>query len=139
MLRVFVYGTLKPGQVNFERYCGGDRTLTSPLPAQVRGKLFALSLGYPAMTLGESWVKGYLLALADESILAALDGLEDYQPHRAEAQNEYQRNEVEVFEAEGKGRSLGLAWTYLMMLPKVEQYDGKLISSGEWLDEINEG
>jgi gamma-glutamylcyclotransferase (GGCT)/AIG2-like uncharacterized protein YtfP len=130
MLRVFVYGTLKPGQVNFDRYCGGDRTLASPLPAQVRGKLFALSLGYPAMTLGESWVKGYLLELADATILTALDGLEDYQPHRAEAQNEYQRKEVEIFGAEG--RSLGLAWTYFMTLPKVEQYDGKWIPCGEW-------
>jgi gamma-glutamylcyclotransferase (GGCT)/AIG2-like uncharacterized protein YtfP len=137
MLRVFVYGTLKPGQVNFERYCGGDRTLTSPLVAQVQGKLFELSLGYPGMTLGEMWVKGYLLELADESILAALDGLEDYQPHRAEAQNEYQRREVEVFEAEG--RSLGLAWTYFMMPQKVEQYGGKWIANGEWVDEINDG
>jgi gamma-glutamylcyclotransferase (GGCT)/AIG2-like uncharacterized protein YtfP len=137
MLKVFVYGTLKPGQVNFERYCGGDRTITPPLPAQVRGKLFGLSLGYPAMTLGETWVQGYLLALADETILVALDALEDYRPHRAEAQNEYQRREVEVFETDG--RSLGLAWVYFMTLQKVEQYDGKWIASGEWLDEMNEG
>ncbi len=130
MLRVFVYGTLKPGQVNFERYCGGDRTTATPLLAQVRGKLFELSLGYPAMTLGDTWVKGYLLELTNESILVALDGLEDYHPHRAEAQNEYQRKDVEVFEAEG--RSLGLAWTYFMTPQKVEQYSGKWIASGEW-------
>jgi gamma-glutamylcyclotransferase (GGCT)/AIG2-like uncharacterized protein YtfP len=130
MLRVFVYGTLKLGQVNFERYCGGDRTLDPPLPAQVRGRLFDLSLGYPAMTLGETWVKGYLLALADETILTALDGLEDYHPHRADTRNEYQRREVEVFEKDG--RSLGLAWVYFMTPQKVKQYDGKLIPSGEW-------
>ena len=58
MLKVFVYGTLKPGQVNFARYCGGDRMLAT-LPAQVHGKLFELSLGYPAMTLGDTWVKGF--------------------------------------------------------------------------------
>ncbi len=135
MIRAFVYGTLKPGQVNFERYCGGDRTLAPPLPVQVRGKLFDLLLGYPAMTLGNTWVKGYLLELADETILADLDRLEDYHPHRAEAQNEYQRREVEVFEAEGR-RSLGLAWAYFMTLQKVEQYSGKRIASGEWSDEI---
>lgn len=129
MLRVFVYGTLKPGQVNFERYCGGDRTLAF-LRAQVRGKLFDLSLGYPGMTLGDAWVKGYLLELAHESILAALDGLEDYHPHRAESQNEYQRREVEVFEQEG--RSLGLAWAYFMTPQKVEQYGGKWIVAGVW-------
>jgi gamma-glutamylcyclotransferase (GGCT)/AIG2-like uncharacterized protein YtfP len=129
MLRVFVYGTLKPGQVNFERYCGGDRILHAR-SAQVRGKLFDLSLGYPAMTLGKTWVKGYLLTLADADILAALDGLEDYDPHRPETQNEYQRRETEVFEMEG--RSLGLAWAYFMTLQKVQQYDGRWIANGEW-------
>jgi gamma-glutamylcyclotransferase (GGCT)/AIG2-like uncharacterized protein YtfP len=128
MLRVFVYGTLKPGQVNYERYCG-DRILKS-LPAQVWGQLFELSLGYPGMTFGETWVQGYLLQFTDASALAALDRLEDYQPHRPETQNEYQRREVEVFD--GEGRSLGVAWTYFMTPQKVRQYDGRWIATGEW-------
>ncbi len=128
MLTVFVYGTLKPGQVNYARYCG-DRVLHS-LPAQVRGQLFALSLGYPGMTSGETWVRGYLLAFTDESGLEDLDRLEDYQPHRPKVQNEYQRTEVEVFD--GEGRSLGCAWTYFMTSQKVQQYDGQWIASGEW-------
>jgi gamma-glutamylcyclotransferase (GGCT)/AIG2-like uncharacterized protein YtfP len=129
MLRVFVYGTLKPGQVNYARYCG-DLVLHS-IPAQVRGQLFELCLGYPGMTLGETWVQGYLLLFADESVLEALDRLEDYQPHRLEAQNEYQRIEVEVFDREGQ-KPLSFAWTYFMMPHKVKQYDGRLIASGEW-------
>lgn len=129
MLKVFVYGTLKPGQVNFERYCGGNR-LHYSLPAQVQGRLFDLSLGYPGMTLGETWVKGYLLELADESLLTALDRLEDYHPDRPESQNEYQRTEIEVYGVDG--RSLGLAWAYFMTPQKVSQYGGTLIPSGEW-------
>jgi gamma-glutamylcyclotransferase (GGCT)/AIG2-like uncharacterized protein YtfP len=127
-MRVFVYGTLKPGQANYDRYCG-DRILQS-LAAQVRGQLFHLCLGYPGMTSGDAWVQGYLLHFADESALAALDRLEDYQYHRPEAQNEYQRREVEVFEQEG--RSLGFAWAYFMTRQKIQQYDGKWIASGEW-------
>jgi gamma-glutamylcyclotransferase (GGCT)/AIG2-like uncharacterized protein YtfP len=127
-MRVFVYGTLKPGQANYARYCG-DRILHS-LPAQVRGKVFHLSLGYPGMTSGDTWVRGYLLQFADEYALADLDQLEDYQPQRPEAQNEYQRREVEVFEQ--GGRSLGFAWAYFMTLQKVQRYDGKWIASGEW-------
>jgi gamma-glutamylcyclotransferase (GGCT)/AIG2-like uncharacterized protein YtfP len=127
-VKVFVYGTLKPGKVNYERYCG-DRVLQS-IPAQVRGQLFELSLGYPGMVCGETWVQGYLLNFANESALEALDCLEDYQPHRPEAQNEYQRTEVEVFD--GEGRSLGFAWTYVMTLQKVQQYNGRWLASGEW-------
>jgi gamma-glutamylcyclotransferase (GGCT)/AIG2-like uncharacterized protein YtfP len=128
MARVFVYGTLKPGKVNYARYCGD--LVSQSIPAQVRGQLFDLSLGYPAMTSGETWVQGYLLDFASESVLEALDFLEDYQPHRPEHQNEYQRKEVEVFD--GKGRSLSLAWTYFMMRQKVQQYNGRWLASGEW-------
>jgi gamma-glutamylcyclotransferase (GGCT)/AIG2-like uncharacterized protein YtfP len=127
-VRVFVYGTLKPGKVNYARYCG-DLVLQS-IPAQVRGQLFELSLGYPGMTSGETWVRGYLLDFANESALEALDCLEDYQPHRLESQNEYQRSEVEVFDLEG--RSLGFAWTYFMTLQKVQRYNGRWLASGEW-------
>jgi gamma-glutamylcyclotransferase (GGCT)/AIG2-like uncharacterized protein YtfP len=55
-VRVFVYGTLKPGEANYQRYCAGkvvDAERTSVL-----GKLFALPMGYPAMTLGEYSVHG---------------------------------------------------------------------------------
>ncbi|WP_404784060.1 gamma-glutamylcyclotransferase [Altericista sp. CCNU0014] len=128
MLRVFVYGTLKPGQVNYDRYCG-DRILQA-LPAQVRGRLFHLSLGYPGMTSGDAWVQGYLLQFADESALLALDRLEDYQPQRPEAHNEYQRREAEVFGQDG--RSLGFAWAYFMTPQKIQEYDGKWIASGVW-------
>jgi gamma-glutamylcyclotransferase (GGCT)/AIG2-like uncharacterized protein YtfP len=128
MARVFVYGTLKPGKVNYARYCGDH--VSQSIPAQVRGQLFDLGLGYPAMVSGKTWVQGYLLDFVSESVLESLDCLEDYQPHRPEYQNEYQRKEVEVFDREG--RSLGLAWTYLMMRQKVQQYNGKWLASGEW-------
>jgi gamma-glutamylcyclotransferase (GGCT)/AIG2-like uncharacterized protein YtfP len=128
MLRVFVYGTLKPGQINYNRYCS-DRILSS-LPAQVRGQLFDLSLGYPAMTLGEAWVQGYLLQFAEAAALKALDGLEDYQINRPESHNEYQRSQVEAFDQ--NGRSLGLAWAYLMTPQKIQQYNGEWIANGEW-------
>jgi gamma-glutamylcyclotransferase (GGCT)/AIG2-like uncharacterized protein YtfP len=127
-VRVFVYGTLKPGKVNYARYCGD--LVSQSIPAQVRGQLFDLSLGYPGMTSGETWVQGYLLDFASEAVLEALDCLEDYQPNRPEHQNEYQREEVEVFD--GKGRSLGFAWTYFMTLQKIQQYNGRWLASGEW-------
>jgi gamma-glutamylcyclotransferase (GGCT)/AIG2-like uncharacterized protein YtfP len=128
MLKVFVYGTLKPGQSNHSAYCG-DRTITVQT-AKVRGQLFDLPMGYPGMVSGKDWVKGYLLSFTDEAVLADLDRLEDYSSDRPSHENEYQREWVEVFD--GAERSQGFAWAYFMSLEKVEQSGGTLVADGEW-------
>jgi gamma-glutamylcyclotransferase (GGCT)/AIG2-like uncharacterized protein YtfP len=128
MLRVFVYGTLKPGQGNYARYCS-DRVLSSQ-EAQVQGKLFDLPLGYPAMALGEDWVKGYLLCFQDPAILRALDELEDYSCDRDPIENEYERRWVEVFDLQLS--SLGLAWAYFMEPEKIAGFGGVWLPQGYW-------
>jgi gamma-glutamylcyclotransferase (GGCT)/AIG2-like uncharacterized protein YtfP len=128
MLRVFVYGTLKPGQSNHSAYCG-DRTTTIQ-PAKVRGQLFDLLMGYPGMVAGKGWVKGYLLSFTDEAVLADLDRLEDYQRDRPSQDNEYQREWVEVFDEDE--RSQGFAWAYFMSVENVKRYGGTWITDGEW-------
>lgn len=47
-VRVFVYGSLKRGEVNHERYCGG---YLSTVPATVWGRLYRQSSGYPMLLL----------------------------------------------------------------------------------------
>ncbi|MCG9891985.1 MAG: gamma-glutamylcyclotransferase [Thermosynechococcaceae cyanobacterium MS004] len=101
MLKIFVYGTLKPGQCN-DQYC---RDRQSAETAWARGQLFKLPVGYPAMTKGTQWVKGVLLTFADDTfeenkILSRLDALEDYSPYRPASENEYQRDWIEVFTIE---------------------------------------
>jgi gamma-glutamylcyclotransferase (GGCT)/AIG2-like uncharacterized protein YtfP len=128
MLRVFVYGTLKPGQFNYQAYCS-DLTTTIQ-PAKLRGQLFDLSVGYPGMIAGKDWVKGYLLSFKNAAVLADLDRLEDYQSDRPSHKNEYQREWVEVFDEEE--RTQGFAWAYFMSLEKVEQYEGIWVANGDW-------
>ena len=128
MLRVFVYGTLKPGQSNYARYCG-DRVIHVQ-EAQVQGKLFDLPLGYPAMTTGEDWVRGYLLQLQDPTILQKLDELEDYVCERDLMENEYERRWIEVFDFEFF--SLGAAWAYFMEPAKVAHFGGICLPQGYW-------
>jgi gamma-glutamylcyclotransferase (GGCT)/AIG2-like uncharacterized protein YtfP len=48
MLRVFVYGTLKRGQRNHDRFCRGVRQV---YPATVVGRLYQLAGGYPMLQL----------------------------------------------------------------------------------------
>ena len=128
LLRIFVYGTLKPGESNFEQYCA-DRVVATQA-AIAYGALFELHLGYPAMTAGDRPVYGYLLSFTDATMLEAMDELEDFEPSRPADRNEYNRVEIEVFDL--SRRSLGQAWVYLMSLEQVKQAGGTLLASGNW-------
>ncbi len=127
-VKVFVYGTLKPGECNYESYCVGQ--VVEVQPAVAHGELFDLPFDYPAMAQGDRSVHGYLLSFADVAILSDLDELEDYSPDRADVENEYVRQEVEVFSPEGQ--SLGTAWVYLMSAARAIGMGGVLLPDGKW-------
>ena len=124
---IFVYGTLKPGESNYQRYCAG--TVLEAKRAKALGQLFALPFGYPAMTLGTSRVQGFLLSFPDATILDNLDWLEGYEPHKPAEQNEYNRQLVETYDSVA---SLGWAWVYLMTPEQVHSHNGILIPHGWW-------
>jgi gamma-glutamylcyclotransferase (GGCT)/AIG2-like uncharacterized protein YtfP len=46
LLQVFVYGTLKQGFINHDRYCGGVLSIE---PAAILGRLYEHSCGYPVV------------------------------------------------------------------------------------------
>ena len=127
-VKVFVYGTLKPGESNYAAYCAGQ--VTEVQAAFTSGELFDLPFDFPAMTVGDRPVYGYLLSFADPSILDELDELEDYRPERADCQNEYIRQELEIFSLEGQ--SLGNAWVYLMSVERAIGMGGVLLPDGKW-------
>ncbi|PSB14812.1 hypothetical protein C7B76_15225 [filamentous cyanobacterium CCP2] len=128
-LNVFTYGTLKPGERYYDRYCA-DKVLAIQ-EAIVYGQLYDLSLGYPAMTLGDRLVYGMLLSFADQKVLEALDELEDYSPHRPSEENEYLRIEQETFGVELQ--PLGRAWIYVMEQERVKRLKGVLLPEGRWV------
>ncbi|MFN6471760.1 MAG: gamma-glutamylcyclotransferase [Nostoc sp. SerVER01] len=128
LVQVFVYGTLKPGEANYKRFCAGK--VVDVKRAFIQGKLFALPMGYPAMTLGDGQVYGYLLSFANPAILNRLDVLEDYHPARQVSENLYSRKTIEVYQ--GEWVSLGWAWVYLMSLEQVDQLGGVLQPEGWW-------
>ena len=130
LLRVFVYGTLKPDEANYQRYCAGK--VVDATRAIALGELFALPMGFPAMTPGNSHVHGYLLSFANLEILMDLDDLEDYQPARLESANLYYRQQIEIYEMFDQQRSLGLAWVYLMSKELVDQLGGVVQPDGWW-------
>jgi gamma-glutamylcyclotransferase (GGCT)/AIG2-like uncharacterized protein YtfP len=135
-LDVFVYGTLKPGEANFPGYCEGK--VIAQTPVYTWGELYALPVGYPAMTEGKNKVQGMLLSFSDRQILGSLDALEGYQPHRLAEFNEYYRASVPVYGLGDRGaylegnRLIRYAWAYYMTLAKVKQYQGIKLTSGSW-------
>ncbi|MBD2611122.1 gamma-glutamylcyclotransferase [Nostoc punctiforme FACHB-252] len=128
LVQVFVYGTLKPGEANYKRFCAGK--VVDAKKAFVKGELFALPMGYPAMTPGDNQVHGYLLSFTNPGILKQLDVLEDYHPARQDSENLYSRKTIEVYQ--GESLSLGWAWVYLMSLERVDQFAGIHQPDGWW-------
>jgi gamma-glutamylcyclotransferase (GGCT)/AIG2-like uncharacterized protein YtfP len=128
LIKVFVYGTLKPGEANYQQFCANY--VVAAQKAISLGKLFNLPLGYPAMTPGNFKVYGFLLFFANPEILQQLDWLEDYDPQRAIAENEYYRQQIEVYDTALV--PIGTAWTYLMTPKQVHTFGGVLVPDGWW-------
>jgi gamma-glutamylcyclotransferase (GGCT)/AIG2-like uncharacterized protein YtfP len=132
-IHIFVYGTLKPGAANFDRYCG-EKVVNSQR-GYVDGCLYDLPLlGYPGMTHGTDRVYGFILSFHDTTILAELDELEDYYPHRQSTENEYTRELVTTYTLDGN--VYVSAWVYVMTLDRIEQLGGILVPNGWWEDSI---
>ncbi|MEM6519191.1 MAG: gamma-glutamylcyclotransferase family protein [Cyanobacteria bacterium P01_C01_bin.70] len=128
MSSVFVYGTLKPGEVAYVQYC--QPYVAQAQPALMQGELFHLPQGYPAMTLGDRWITGALLTFREQAALALIDQFEDYDPALSKAENLYQRLQRPVFSTERQ--PLGQAWVYLMSSSRVRNLGGRLVSSDVW-------
>jgi len=149
---VFVYGTLKRGQRNHDRFCKG---VLSVQEATVHGRLYDLPLGFPALVVpqvdvtatgtedyladaerqrratpgtktsatGWSPVYGDLLSFDDpEKRLPALDGLEGFRPGK---QRFYTRVLVPATLTD-TGTTIA-AWTYV-----VESESGVYLPGGRW-------
>src|SRR5258707_11518221 len=113
-LPIFVYGTLRPGQENYDRFVLGKtaREVAAMLPDHA---MFVLDR-YPCITedTGAGDVSGDTLILLPElfpAVLAALDRLEGYTP--GDASSPYLRVRRRVRTGEGDGGEpppTSLAW-----------------------------
>jgi gamma-glutamylcyclotransferase (GGCT)/AIG2-like uncharacterized protein YtfP len=135
LLKVFVYGTLKPGESNYPFYCEGK--VIEEIKAYIQGQLYNLPVGYPAMIKGNNLIEGYLLTFADPNVLTELDVLESYDPKRSPSENEYYRQIVPIYDQ--SGNSLGEAWAYFMTLEKVTELGGTLYHHHSWTGKLATG
>ncbi|MFI9818932.1 gamma-glutamylcyclotransferase family protein [Streptomyces sp. NPDC052013] len=131
-LPFFVYGTLRPGEVNHDLFLRG-RTLAEE-PGRLPGAVLYDGPGYPyAVEEPGGVVSGELITAREEeytALLAELDRLEDYAP--GDPRNLYERVEREVLRT-ADGTAVR-AWVYVAA-PAVAarlRGRGKPIEGGDW-------
>lgn len=136
LIRVFVYGTLKPGEANY-RVC--EPYVVGAHPAIAPGGLYQLPFDYPAMTLEDPGeVQGCLLTFTDPAILDILDEFEQHDPEtflrlmpdRDIAHHQYQRQRIPLLSLERSPTES--AWAYIMTRHQVTQLNGVTIPTGQW-------
>lgn len=127
-VNVFVYGTLKPGESNYQRYCAGK--VINVKRAIAFGQLYALPFGYPAMIPGSDRIAGFVLSFSHEDILTYLDFLEGYIPGQPGEENEYYRQQIITYNLDLT--FLTLAWAYFMTSEQVDTFKGQLLPDGWW-------
>ncbi len=124
---VFAYGTLRPGGRYHEEFCRGIPSL----PAFVRGRLYHLKPGYPALTFGDAWIRGDILSFEASPLLERMDALEDYDPAGAPEANLYLREPIDAFDV--NKLLIGRVETYRMPFQKIKEMEGHPIEGGDWL------
>ena len=131
--RVFVYGTLMPGERYYRVICAG-RT-TAEIPAKIRARLYHLPepRNYPGIVEGDDWVLGWILEFNDHALMLALDELEDYDPDRPASANEYSKLQVQTYSREGN--PIALADAYFMSEQRIADYRGKPITGRLWQED----
>ena len=118
---VFVYGTLRKGGSNHFRMAGTEFVGSG----KISGKMFRIDW-YPALVPGgESFVRGELYLVSDET-LGALDRFEGITPDATEPR-EYRRVKVPVSLESGEMKDAWV-WEWIGSLENVEPIEGE-----DWL------
>ena len=138
MLDLFVYGTLKPGEVNY--HICADYVIRAR-PAIALGQLYSLPLGYPAMTAGNQLIQGVVLSFTDAAILAILDAFEKHDPEKLKRYVphlpidtrhtlDYDRRQIKTYDQ--AHHPIGNAWSYMMQVEHVQLLGGVVVPNGNW-------
>lgn len=94
-LPIFVYGSLREGFFNYDKYLTGK--VLSKSEGKIKGKLYHMPYkNYPALLEGNDTVYGEIMFISDyENTMKSLDELEGY--HGANnPSNEYEKKIVEI-------------------------------------------
>lgn len=128
MNNIFVYGTLMKGFENHKNYLSDY--IIEERNGWLRGKLYHLPYGYPAVIEGEGIVHGEIYVVRDiKQLLLRLDWLEDYNQHGSEDMYiRTIRRVTDVF------NNLRMCYVYLWSPKRLDELlkNGIYIDNGNW-------
>ncbi len=122
---LFVYGSMAEGMIHFDKL---KDFIISVNPAVVRGKVYRLKVGFPAMVLdGQDYIHGNLVELkVSEMLWHLLDGFYGYNKQEV-IKSLYIREAVNVL----CNDKLTTAWVYVLPVEKVPP-NAEVIQGGDW-------
>ena len=102
--KIFVYGSLRTGFYNYDKYLKGK--VNDAKLGKVKGKLYHMPhKGYPALLEGEDIVIGEVMTIENfEEVMIPMDEMENYYGVN-DSRNEYNRIVMDVELEDGKTES----------------------------------
>ena len=128
-MNLFVYGTLRMGQSNYQRLLNGKEGFSFLGPAVTINKYTMLSSGIPFVHKqpATSVIIGEVIMVWNNKLIKSLDALEG---HRDGERQGYHREQTPVRLDNGVNM---LAWLYFYY----GVHHGTIVQSGDWLDRNN--
>lgn len=128
--KIFVYGSLRTGFYNYDKYLKGKVSDTKL--GNVKGKLYHMpNKGYPALLEGEDIVIGEVMTIKDfEEVMIPMDKMENYYGPN-DIRNEYNRIIMDVKLENGETESC-YVYYYAMNDEEVFNENSIYVSNGDW-------
>lgn len=124
-MKIFVYGSLRTDFLNYDKVLKNRVKSTSK--GKIKGELYHLPEGYPAVLPGKQWVYGEVFTLSKEKILRTLDLLEGYLGEGQD--NLYIRENHTVMLENGQEEE---CFTYIYVNQEYAKKSGKKVVDGDW-------
>lgn len=125
MEKIFVYGSLRLGFWNFDKVL--RHRVSHVQKAVIKGTLYQLPAGYPALLQGNSIIHGEVFTLSKATTLKSIDLLEGYIEEGSN--NLYVRQKSPVFLEDGTQID---CWVYRYTDETYVLQKGQLIPHGDW-------
>ncbi|MHC1748904.1 MAG: gamma-glutamylcyclotransferase [Cellulosilyticaceae bacterium] len=125
MEKIFVYGSLMKSFRNHDKVLKHRATETGK--GKIKGALYHLPEGYPAVTTGDMAVHGEVYTLSKNKLIKGIDLLEGYLGEGKD--NLYERRRQLVTLEDGK---VVECWSYMYVNEGYAKRKGKLVKDGNW-------
>lgn len=134
--KLFVYGSLRTGFFNYEKYLKGN--VISTEEATIKGDLYHMPYkGYPAIAKGNGIIQGEVITVKNpDVVIKAIDEMEGFKGE-GNPTNEYHKINVEVTLKENNEKIECPIYFYNKDIDEKFNDEAIFIENGDWKDYMN--